>query len=42
MRELIDGVAGLTGPGNNLPARTAAEWDAYRLKIETAARAAPS
>ena len=42
MRELIDGVAGLTGPGNNLPARTAAEWDAYRLKIATAARAAPS
>ena len=42
IRELIDGTAGLTGPGNNLPERTAAEWEAYRLKIESVARAASS
>lgn len=41
IRELIDGTAGLTGPGNNMPERTAAEWEAYRLKLESAARAAP-
>ena len=37
MRELIDGNAGLTGPGNNMPERTTAEWEAYRLRIESAA-----
>jgi uncharacterized damage-inducible protein DinB len=42
MRELIDGVAGLTGPGNNMPERTAVEWVAYRLKLETAAQDASS
>ena len=42
IRELIDGTAGLTGPGNNLPDRTAAEWEAYRMKIESAAREASS
>jgi uncharacterized damage-inducible protein DinB len=40
MRELIDGIAGLTGPGSNMPDRTAVEWEAYRLKIESAAREA--
>ena len=40
IRELIDGAAGLTGPGNNMPERTAAEWEAYRLKVESAAREA--
>ena len=42
LRELIDGSAGLTGPGNNMPDRTAAEWEAYRLKVESAARTASS
>jgi uncharacterized damage-inducible protein DinB len=42
VRELIDGRAGLTGPGNNMPERTAAEWEAYRLKVESAAQAASS
>jgi Protein of unknown function (DUF664) len=42
IRELIDGTAGLTGPGNNIPARTPAEWEAYRLKVEAAAREAAS
>jgi uncharacterized damage-inducible protein DinB len=42
MRELIDGTAGLTGPGNNMPERAAAEWEAYRLKVESAARDASS
>ncbi len=40
VRELLDGVAGLTAPGNNMPERTGAEWDAYRLRVETAAREA--
>ena len=40
MRELIDGRAGLTAPGNNMPERTAADWEAYRLKVESAAREA--
>ncbi len=40
MRELIDGTAGLTGPGNNMPERSAAEWEDYRQKIEAAAREA--
>jgi uncharacterized damage-inducible protein DinB len=40
IRELIDGAAGLTGPGNNMPERTATEWQAYRMKVESAAREA--
>lgn len=40
IRELIDGTAGLTGPGNNMPKRNASEWEAYRAKVEAAARAA--
>jgi uncharacterized damage-inducible protein DinB len=40
LRELIDGVAGLTEPGNNLPQRTDAEWAAYRSKVEAAAHEA--
>ena len=40
MRELLDGAAGLTGPGNNMPERTVAEWEVYRLKVESAARGA--
>jgi uncharacterized damage-inducible protein DinB len=42
IRELIDGTAGLTGPGNNMPKRNAQEWAAYRSKVEAAARAAKS
>ena len=42
IRELIDGTAGLAGPGNNLAERTAAEWKAYRDKVEAAAREASS
>ncbi len=40
IRELIDGTAGLTGPGSNMAERTAAEWEAYRMKVEAAAREA--
>jgi uncharacterized damage-inducible protein DinB len=40
IRELIDGTAGLAQPGNNMPERTAEEWNVYRLKVETAAREA--
>ena len=40
VRELIDGTAGLTGPGNNMPKRDASEWETYRSKVEAAARAA--
>jgi uncharacterized damage-inducible protein DinB len=40
LRELIDGTTGLTGPGNNMPERTTAEWEAYRRKVEAAAREA--
>jgi hypothetical protein len=42
VRELIDGAAGLTGPGNNMPDRAPADWQAYRRKVEDAARAASS
>jgi uncharacterized damage-inducible protein DinB len=42
IRELIDGSAGLTWPGTGLAERTATEWEAYRLKIEAAAREASS
>ena len=40
IRELIDGAAGLRGPGSNMPDRTAAQWEAYREKVDAAARAA--
>lgn len=40
LRELIDGTAGLTGPGTNMPERDASEWEAYRTKVEAAAREA--
>jgi uncharacterized damage-inducible protein DinB len=40
IRELIDGTAGLTGPGNNMPQRNASEWEAYGAKVEEAARCA--
>jgi Protein of unknown function (DUF664) len=42
IRELIDGTAGLTRPGKNMPERSAAEWETYRSKVEAAARAAPT
>jgi uncharacterized damage-inducible protein DinB len=42
IRELIDGTAGLRGPGSNMPKRNAQEWEAYRSKVEGAARAAKS
>jgi uncharacterized damage-inducible protein DinB len=42
LRELMDGTTGLTGPGNNMAGRTAAEWEAHRLKIESVARVALS
>jgi Protein of unknown function (DUF664) len=42
IRELIDGTAGLTGPGSNMPERNASEWETYRSKVEAAARAAAS
>ena len=41
LRELVDGTAGLTQLlETTSPGRTAAEWSAYRLKVETAAREA--
>ncbi len=40
LRELIDGTAGLTGPGASLPERDASQWEAYRSKVEAAAREA--
>jgi len=42
VRELIDGLAGLRQPGENLPDRDAEAWSAYREKIEAAARTATS
>ena len=42
IRELIDGTAGLTEPGNNMPERNASDWETYRSKVEAAARAAAS
>jgi Protein of unknown function (DUF664) len=42
IRESIDGTAGLTGPGNNMPERDALAWETYRAKVEAAARAAKS
>jgi hypothetical protein len=40
IRELIDGIAGITKPGTNMPERDASEWESYRSKVEAAARAA--
>jgi hypothetical protein len=40
LRELIDGSAGVSAPGDNLPERSAAEWAAFRERIEAAARQA--
>jgi hypothetical protein len=40
LRELIDGSAGVSFPGDNLPERSAAEWAAFRERIEAAARQA--
>jgi hypothetical protein len=42
IRELIDGTAGLARPGQNMPERNESEWEAYRSKVEAAARAALS
>jgi uncharacterized damage-inducible protein DinB len=40
LRELIDGSAGMTAANSNLPERGAAEWAAFRARIEAAAREA--
>ena len=40
LRELIDGSAGMSPENSNLPDRGAAEWAAYRDRIEAAAREA--
>jgi hypothetical protein len=40
LRELIDGSAGMSPEYSNLPDRSAAEWAAYRDRIEAAARRA--
>jgi hypothetical protein len=40
LRELIDGSAGMSPEYSNLPDRSAAEWAAYRDRIEAAARQA--
>ena len=40
LRELIDGSAGVSSPGDNLPERSAAGWAAFRARIEAAARQA--
>lgn len=40
IRELIDGTAGLTGPGSNMPARSASDWEAFHARVEAAAREA--
>jgi uncharacterized damage-inducible protein DinB len=40
LRELIDGAVGMSSGNPNLPERSAAEWAAYRARIEAAARAA--
>ena len=40
LRELIDGSAGMSPEVSNLPDRGAAEWAAYRARIEAAARQA--
>ena len=40
LQELIDGSAGVSHPGDNLPERTAEEWAAFRDRLEAAARQA--
>ena len=40
LRELVDGSAGVSSPGDNLPERSAAQWAAFRERIEAAARRA--
>jgi uncharacterized protein DUF664 len=40
VRELIDGAVGMSVADPNLPARGAAEWAAFRDRIEAAARTA--
>src|SRR5947209_1251950 len=40
VRELIDGVVGLQGEGDNLPPWDAASWESYRTRLEHAAREA--
>ena len=40
LRELIDGSAGVSSPGDNLPERGPEEWAAFRARIEAAARQA--
>jgi len=40
VRELIDGVAGLRAPGDNLPEVGGAWWESYRERLERVAREA--
>ena len=40
LRELVDGSAGVSSPGDNLPERSVAQWAAFRERIEAAARRA--
>ena len=40
IREQVDGAAGLRSDNSNLPEQDAAWWEAYRAKVEEAARAA--
>ncbi|MFF1276345.1 DinB family protein [Streptomyces marokkonensis] len=40
LRELIDGTAGLSGAGSSLPSADPAWWEAYRERLEHAAREA--
>jgi Protein of unknown function (DUF664) len=40
VRELIDGAAGLSARGSNLPGGDAAWWSAYRDRLESVARSA--
>lgn len=40
VRELIDGAAGVQAGGSNLPPWDRAQWEAYRAKVEQAAREA--
>lgn len=40
VRELIDGAAGVRAGGSNLPPWDRAQWEAYRAKVEQAAREA--
>jgi uncharacterized damage-inducible protein DinB len=38
VRELIDGVAGLRSPGDNMPSRDSEWWESYRGRLERAAQ----